>query len=134
MGILIDEFHRKRLLPRNRKNTNEWRRQNLRYVERWLGYAETAYRLQEIRQLRQKHYDAFVSSLADSGLSPETIRKYALAAKKFVRTSRLPIRINPESAKKRKVNTRLQRVRKILMDYGIEGDRLERMSQDLNWL
>ncbi len=55
MGILIDEFHRKRLLPRNRKNTNEWRRQNLRYVERWMGYVEAEYRLQEIRQLRQKH-------------------------------------------------------------------------------
>lgn len=131
MGLLIEEFHRKRLLPRNRKNTNEWHRQNLRYVERWLGYLETEYRFQEIRQIRQKHYDAFTSSLTDGGLSPETIRKYALAAKKFVRTSRLPIRINPESAKKRKVNTRLERIRKILMDYGIEGDRLERMTQDL---
>lgn len=130
MGNLLKEFHKKRLLPKSLKCSDGWNQENLRKVETFLEYLELQYRLQEIRQIRQKHYDAYMDHLNDSR-SPETMRKYALAIRRFVETSKLPIRINPESAKKRKLNTRFERIRKVLIAHGIQGDLLETMSRDL---
>lgn len=128
---LIQEFRKQRLLPKNRDCSDSWNKENLSKVETFLEYLEIQYRLQEIRQIRQKHYDAYMTHLNESR-SPETMRKYALSIRRFVMTSKLPIKIRPENAKRRKLERRSELQREILVRYGIEGEQLERLLEDLS--
>jgi len=133
MGKLIREFHKKRLLPKNRECSDGWNQENIRKVETFLVGLEKKYKLQEIGQIRQKHYDWFMDHLSDER-KPETLRKYALSIRRFVETSKLPIKISPENAKRRKLERRSDLQREILVRYGIEEEQLESLLKELSAL
>ena len=62
------------------------------------------------------------------------MRKYALSIRRFVETSKLPIKISPENAKRRKLERRSDLQREILVRYGIEEEQLESLLKELSAL
>ena len=119
MKILKDlEEHQGRLLHKKHANNEKWEKQRRRMVERWLEFCGYKYNMQNIKQLRQKHYDAYMLDLSQGGMSPETMRKHATTIKEFIEAAHLPITVNPGKAKKRKIEKREQIIRRILEDHG----------------